>query len=152
MINEPPKAADLSSFDDMLEDRTRTTMMGKEMCSLCFAIEGVMTTLFAPPEFDWPGDNSIVDSPDKDAEREQPPMSPKKVCKLWKTKRKAEKQRLLELRQQHDTFSDHELASETKQSALKIQRTFEKRFDENDYTQRYERYGSRALFIRDLNQ
>jgi hypothetical protein len=58
---------------------------------------------------------------------------------------------LLELRREQGVLFDHELASETKQNAQEIQRSFEKRFDENDYSQRYEKYGSRADFIRDRN-
>lgn len=39
--------------------------------------------------------------------------------------------------------------SQTKKNCQQIQSKFERRFDENDYSQRYEKYGSRAHFIRD---
>ena len=42
-----------------------------------------------------------------------------------------------------------ELQSKIKRDAQQIQTKFERRFDENDYSQRYEKYGSRAHFIRD---
>jgi cupin superfamily acireductone dioxygenase involved in methionine salvage len=39
--------------------------------------------------------------------------------------------------------------SKTKKDCQQIQTKFERRFDENDDSQRYEKYGSRAHFIRD---
>ena len=45
-----------------------------------------------------------------------------------------------------DFISDFQLASETKQNAQQIQRRFEKKFDQNNYSQRHERYGNLANF------
>jgi cupin superfamily acireductone dioxygenase involved in methionine salvage len=39
--------------------------------------------------------------------------------------------------------------SQTKKDCQQIQSKFERQFDENDDSQRYEKYGSRAHFIRD---
>jgi hypothetical protein len=124
-----------------------------------------MTTLCSSPEFDvWPADdnNSLVEGGGRSSshnttttpsnkENISKPVNPRKFCNLWKSKRKQAKKALLEMRREESILFDHELASETKQNAQEIQRRFEKRFDEKDYSQRYEKYGSRANFIRDRN-
>jgi hypothetical protein len=138
---------------------------------MCFAMEGLMTTLFTPPGCDWSSDdnNSVVDFTDNPSaalaapHMERGPMlmghrtsilSPRKVCSLWKKKRKAEKKRLVALRQQQE---DLELHSEVKLSALKVQRSFERKgtgddSDEERQRASYEKYGRRAEFIRDFRQ
>ena len=134
--------------------------------SMCFAMEGLMTTLFTPPGCDWADKNSLVGKetapiaakhelgvPNQNRPRTTT-LTPRKVCNLWKKKRKAEKKRIMELREQQN---DCELHSEIKLSALGIQRSFEKKVpnDESDEELRratYEKYGSRAEFIRDHRQ
>ena len=135
---------------------------------MCFAVEGIMTTLFTPPGCDWSNDdtNSLVDLSDEPRaplEATMPAqtlpvksqrtktMTPRKVCSLWKKKRKAEKRRLMELREQQEVLALH---SEIKLCALSIQRSFERRVtgeDSDEELQRvpYEKYGSRAEFMRD---
>jgi hypothetical protein len=141
-----------SFFDSMLSQSASSEWASdNQACFVCYAMEGVMTTFFAPG---WSSEKSIVDSPaDSSTTRKHPagsrPLTPSRVCRMWKKKRREEKIKLRELRVQDGLFSESEMMSETKQSAQKIQRSFEKRFDENDYSQRYERYGSRADFIRD---
>jgi hypothetical protein len=161
MVRQVDLSLDLSSFDDLLGDRgtAKSMKMGHQVCSsMCFAMDGILTTLFSPSDaFGWSSDdNSLVEldpamtpSPEKPEELRKP-LSPRKVCSMWKKKRKEEKQKLAVL-QQRSSDLDHELQSETKQNAREIQRSFEKRFDEKDYSQQYERYGSRADFIRDRN-
>jgi hypothetical protein len=143
-----------------LREHPSSPLVGKQVWgslqgSLCFAVEDIMTNLFTP-NFDCSaGNNRLVESssPCITPKAEQPSdLTSRKVCKLWKTKRRAQKKELLDMRQQGNLFgSDQELQSETKQNAQQIQRSFEKQFDETDYTQRYEKYGSRADFIRDRN-
>ena len=149
-----------STSSKMLNNNDTSPMVDKDPVScgsLCFAVEGFMTTLFTLPNLDFASDNSLMDSPRRsptnNKENQRPELTPREVCRLWKTKRKLKKQELLEMRQQSTSLmvDDHELQSETKQNAQQIQRNFERRFDENDYSQRYEKYGSRAHFIRDRN-
>ena len=132
-----------------------------------------MTTLFTPPGCDWSSDdndnNSVVDLSDDPSGAPGVPlvenepmltplrarmMSPRKVCNLWKKKRKAEKKRIIALRQEQE---DLELCSSIKLDALKVQRSFERKVtgdDSDEERQRasYEKYGRRADFIRDLRQ
>lgn len=70
----------------------------------------------------------------------------RKVCKLWKAKRKMEKEKSKRLQQEAYLY-DKELQT-TKEIALSIQRSFEKKFDGNDDSQRFERYGGRAHFMK----
>lgn len=139
--------------------------------SMCFAVEGIMTTLFTPPGCDWSSDDSNSVIEDSSPSRRQirttsgaemmmnnnntasssssSALSPRKVCSMWKKKRKAEKKRLMAMRALQE---DHEFHSEIKLSALSIQRSFERRVgDESDEEQQrasYEKYGSRAEFIK----
>ncbi len=169
----------LESFDEIIADGTSTTgssvLLNLQACSMqssmCLAMEGLMTTLFTPPGCDWSDNNSVVDLMDDTTDAmsggqrtlegtmvKSPSgrsnMSPRKVCSLWKKKRKAEKKRLMELREQQD---DLELHSESKFSALGIQRNFERKVtsdgsDEELQRATYEKYGSRAKFIRDRRE
>ena len=169
--------SDLSSFDEIIAEQSVSSrssmMMSSHVCSIqssmCFAMEGLMTTLFTPPGCDWTSDdNSVVDVTDDPIAALAAPLpedigpvvimphrrrtiSPRRVCSLWKKKRKAEKKRLLALKQQQEDLAIH---SEVKLSAMSIQRSFERRIsgdDSDEELQRasYEKYGSRAEFIRD---
>jgi hypothetical protein len=139
----------LDSSDSMLPTNPSSEWVtDKQACAVCYAVEGVMTTLFTASDFAWSSEESIADSP-TDSPTSNKQLTPSRICRMWKKKRRAEKIKLRELRGKDGLFSESELMSETKQCAQKIQRSFEKRFDENDYSQRYERYGSRATFIRD---
>lgn len=169
---------DLESFDEIIADGSGSTrsaaLLSMEACSIqssmCFAVEGLMTTLFTPPGCDWSDNNSLAELtnsttdslealPRRREDMVKSPsgrsgLSPRKVCSLWKKKRKAEKKRLMELREQQD---DLELHSEIKLSALGIQRSFERKVpsdesDEERHRATYEKYGSRAEFIRDHRQ
>jgi hypothetical protein len=107
-----------------------------------------MTTLFTPPGCDWSDDsNSVVEvSPPP-----RQPISAQKVCSLWKKKRKAEKKKLLAMKE------ELEFQSQVKRTALGIQRSFERRAsgedsDEERQKASYEKYGSRADFIRGRRQ
>jgi hypothetical protein len=71
----------------------------------------------------------------------------RKVCQLWKSKRRKEKLKAKRLQQEEASLYDKELQN-AKEIALSIQRSFEKKFDENDESQRFERYGSRAHFMK----
>lgn len=171
----------LSSFDEIIAEQSisnqSSRLLGSHVCSIqssmCFAMEGLMTTLFTPPGCDWASEdnNSVVDLTDNpSAALAAPPihmesrpmpmphrthiMSPRKVCSLWKKKRKAEKKRIVALRQQQEDLALH---SEVKLSALRVQRSFERKVtgdDSDEELQRasYEKYGRRAEFIRDLRQ
>lgn len=172
----PSRDNDLSSFDEIIADRStgdRALHVCSIQSSMCFAMEGLMTTLFTPPGCDWSGDdaNSLVEmvedsdssyAPSSSEGEVLPPprplrpqrtrtMTPRKVCSLWKKKRKAEKKRLMALREQQEDLALH---SEVKLSAMSIQRSFERRStaddsDEDLHRASYEKYGSRADFMRD---
>lgn len=142
-----------------------------------------MTTLFSPPGCGWAIDNSydendihgddrdntnslIMDPTKNDdlgladpyqAQQRTRTLTPRKVCSLWKKKRKAEKKRLeAAMREEAQFVDDLEIHSELKLNALKIQRSFERRLttgdDSDEELQRasYEKYGSRAEFMRGL--
>jgi hypothetical protein len=70
----------------------------------------------------------------------------RKVCQLWKSKRRKEKQKAKRLQEEAQLY-DKELQN-AKEIALSIQRSFEKKYNENDDSQRFERYGSRAHFMK----
>ena len=146
LIQSSSNGDDLAPLDEMATKDT-----SPKTCSVCFAIAGVVTTLFTPPDLDWCPDDSFETAAKQEGRRD---LSPRKVCQLWKTKRKEERRKLQALRQQSQQSlfrEDHEFQSETKQNAQQIQRNYEKRFDQNDYSQIHEKYGSRADFIRDKN-
>jgi hypothetical protein len=115
---------------------------------MCFAMEGLMTTLFTPPGCDWSDEsNSVVEA----SVPQRQPLSAHKVCSLWKKKRKAEKKKFLAMKE------ELEFQSHVKRTALGIQRGFERRVsgedsDEERQKASYEKYGSRAEFIRDHRQ
>lgn len=153
LLNKQSKMG-LSSFDVMTRGEPSSPLVKKGSWaplqgSLCFAVEGIMTNLFTP-DFDCSSDKVVLE--EKPSPAYSGNLTPRKICKLWRVKRRAQKRELLEMREGSPSlFSDIELQSETKQNALQIQRSFEKKFDEKNYSQRYEKYGSRAHFIRDRN-
>lgn len=144
---------DLSVLDGFITGDQTSKLLSSSVCSIqssmCFAMEGLMTSLFTPPGCDWSDEettNSIVETAPPKA-----PLSAHKVCSLWKKKRKAEKKKLLAMRE------EIELQSQVKRTALGIQRSFERRAsgeDSDEERQRasYEKDGSRADFIRDQRQ
>ena len=143
-----------SSLDGIVSvDAMTTSILSSNVCSIqssmCLAMEDLMTTLFTPPGCDWSDDsNSVVDIPPPPPRR---PISAQQVCSLWKKKRKAEKMKLLAMKE------ELEFQSHVKRTALGIQRSFERRAsgedsDEERQKASYEKYGSRANFIRGRRQ
>ena len=156
----------LSSFHRLLGEKQSASTphsnmgssdaMEQQVCSLFASMEDVVSSLFSSPRVSCQSDSSEdqenekqLTTPPKSTpapELKRPPMTPKEVCKLWKTKRRELKRETTELRQR---ASDFELQSATNQHAQQIQRTYERKFDDEDYSQRYEKYGSRASFLTD---
>jgi hypothetical protein len=92
------------------------------------------------------GEDGGADDEEEEDSSEEDSATVRKVCELWKSKRRKEKQKVKRLRQEALLY-DKELQT-TKEIALSIQRSFEKKFDGNDDSQRFERYGSRAHFMK----
>jgi hypothetical protein len=139
-------------------------------------MEGFMNAMFTPPDHLY-HENSIVEQPlstkqldehpldehpldehhldeqqlDEqqldEQQRVKPPPSPRSVCRMWKNKRRQQRQRAMELKLMDTNISsDGSLQSELKQSALKVQKVYEDSPEDDDDAYRYEKYGSRAEF------
>jgi hypothetical protein len=92
-------------------------------------------------------DDSSTDT--TDSESSQDSATARKVCKLWKARRKQEKEKVLRLRQEAHLYSDQELQIASKGLALTIQRSYERNRKEGSDVKCYERYGTMARFMRD---
>ena len=108
-----------------------------------------MNAMFTPPDHLY-DDNSVVEPP-SEQQREQrqvkPPPSPRSVCRMWKNKRRQQRQRAMEMKlMDTNGFSDRSLQSDLKQSALQVQKVYEDSPENDDDAYRYEKYGSRAEF------
>jgi hypothetical protein len=129
-------------------------------------MEGFMNALFTTTEhlYDDNDNNSVVEQPPPEElllpqqpqQQLKPPPSPRSVCRMWKTKRRQQRQRAMDLKLIMDTSStstttssssDGSLQGELKQVALQVQKVYEDSpEDEHDRSYRYEKYGNRAEF------
>jgi hypothetical protein len=94
-------------------------------------------------------DSSSSDDSSEEESSQDDNATARKVCRLWRIRRKQEKEKVKRLRQEAHLYSDRDLQVASKELALTIQRSYEKKYDEADESQRYERYGSRARFMKE---
>jgi hypothetical protein len=94
-------------------------------------------------------DDDDDDDSSTDSEPSQDSATARKVCKLWKARRKQEKEKVSRLRQEAHLYSDKELQIASKGLALTIQRSYERNRKDGNDIKCYERYGTMARFMRD---